>query len=151
MKIGDTGKERWIAYIGEMDMCMVTIFDEKGKPVVIEVTPEIFQVFLDYEREMERQRKADFRHRDLRSWDTCMLFELSTEPLERTWERLWVIAEMKKAFEELTPKQHRRILLHFIYGYTYREIAEMEGSNKATVMRSVNTALKKLRKKLVIQ
>lgn len=131
-------------------MCTVTIFDEKGNPIVIEVTPEIGQVFLEYDREMERQRKADSRHRDFRSWDTCMLFELSTEPLERTWERLLVVAEMKKAFEELTPKQHRRILLHFIYGYTYREIAEMEGSNKATVMRSVKTALKKLRKKLVI-
>lgn len=134
--------------MGETDMCMVTIFDEKGVPMVVEVTPKVYEVFVKYDREMERQRKADSRHRDFRSLDTCMLFELSAELLERTWERFFIIAEMKKAFEELTPKQYRRILLHFIYGYTYREIAEMEGSNKATVMRSVKAALKKIRKKL---
>ena len=38
--------------------------------------------------------------------------------------------------------------LHFAYGYTYLEIARMEGSNKSTVMRSAKTALKKIQEKL---
>lgn len=57
-------------------MCRVTILNENGIPVTVEVSREIYQVFVDYEREIERQRKADFRHRDARSWDTCLIFEV---------------------------------------------------------------------------
>lgn len=129
-------------------MCTVTIFDEKGIPIVVEVTREVLQVFIDYEREMERQYKADFRHRDCRSWDTCLMFEVSTEPLEQSLERILLIREIQKNLEEFTPKQRQRFLLHFVYGYTYLEIAKMEGSNKSTVMRSTKAALKKIQKKL---
>lgn len=97
---------------------------------------------------MERQRKEDFRHRDCRSWDTCLLFEVSTEPLEQTYERMRTLKEIRDALEEFSPRQRRRFLLHFAYGYTYLEIAKMEGRNKSTVMRSARAALKKIQKKL---
>ena len=129
-------------------MFHVTIFDAAGTPLVVEVSYEVFQVFAEYDREMERQRKADSRHRDCRSWDTCLLFEVSTEPLEQTYERMRTLKEIRDVLEEFSPKQRRRFLLHFAYGYTYMEIAEMEGSNKSTVMRSARAALKKIRKKL---
>ena len=131
-------------------MFHVTIFDAAVTPVVVEVSYEVFQVFAEYDREMERQRKADSRHRDCRSWDTCLLFEVSTEPLEQTYERMRTLKEIRDVLEEFSPKQRRRFLLHFAYGYTYMEIAEMEGSNKSTVMRSARAALKKIRKKLVV-
>ncbi len=129
-------------------MFHVTIFDAAGTPLVVEVSYEVFQVFAEYDREMERQRKADSRHRDCRSWDTCLLFEVSTEPLEQTYERMRTLKEIRDVLEEFSPKQRRRFLLHFAYGYTYMEIAEMEGNNKSTVMRSARAALKKIRKKL---
>lgn len=53
-------------------MFHVTIFDAAGTPLVVEVSHEVFQVFAEYDREMERQRKEDFRHRDCRSWDACL-------------------------------------------------------------------------------
>lgn len=112
-------------------MCRVTILNENGIPVTVEVSREIYQVFVDYEREIERQRKADFRHRDARSWDTCLIFEVSTETLEQTYERIRTLHEIQEALNEFTPKQRRRFLLHFAYGYTYMEIAKMEGSNKS--------------------
>lgn len=129
-------------------MFHVTIFDTMGTPIVVEVSHEVFQVFVEYEREMERQRKADSRHRDCRSWDTCLLFEVSTEPLEQTYERTRILKEIRDTLEGFSPKQRRRFLLHFAYGYTYMEIAKMEGSNKSTVMRSAKAALKKIQKKL---
>ncbi|EOK37533.1 hypothetical protein [Enterococcus faecalis] len=46
-------------------MCYVTIFDGSGKPITVEVSREIYQVFADYEREMERQRKEEYRHQGL--------------------------------------------------------------------------------------
>jgi DNA-directed RNA polymerase specialized sigma subunit, sigma24 homolog len=132
----------------EYPMCRVTILNENGIPVTVEVSREIYQVFVDYEREIERQRKADFRHCDARSWDTCLIFEVSTETLEQTYERIRTLHEIQEALNEFTPKQRRRFLLHFAYGYTYMEIAKMEGSNKSTVMRSAKVALKKIQKKL---
>ena len=129
-------------------MCYVTIFDGNGKPVTVEVSSEVYQVFVDYERELERQRKEEYRHRDARSWDTCLIFEVSTESLEQTYERMRTLQEIQEALLTFTPKQRRRVLLHFAYGYTYLEIARMEGSNKSTVMRSAKTALKKLQEKL---
>jgi RNA polymerase sigma factor (sigma-70 family) len=129
-------------------MCMVTILDEQGTPVMVEVSREIYQVFVDYERDMERQRKAESRHRDSRSLDTCLLFEVSTETLEQTYERMRILQEIENILQDFTPKQRRRFLLHFACGYTYREIAEMEGNNKSTVMRSAKTVLKKIQKKL---
>lgn len=131
-------------------MFHVTIFDAAGTPLVVEVSYEVFQVFAEYDREMERQRKADSRHRDCRSWDTCLLFEVSTEPLEQTYERMRTLKEIRDVLEDFSPKQQRRFLFHFAYGYTYMEIAEMEGNNKSTVMRSARAALKKIRKKLVV-
>ena len=138
----------WMKPHKEYPMCRVTILDENGIPVTVEVSREIYQVFVDYEREVERQRKADFRHRDARSWDTCLIFEVSTETLEQTYERIRTLHEIQEALNEFTPKQRRRFLLHFAYGYTYMEIAKMEGSNKSTVMRSAKVALKKIQKKL---
>ena len=129
-------------------MFHVTIFDAAGTPLVVEVSHEVFQVFAEYDREMERQRKEDFRHRDCRSWDTCLLFEVSTEPLEQTYERMRTLKEIRDALEEFSPRQRRRFLLHFAYGYTYLEIAKMEGRNKSTVMRSARAALKKIQKKV---
>jgi DNA-directed RNA polymerase specialized sigma subunit, sigma24 homolog len=138
----------WMKPHKEYPMCRVTILNENGIPVTVEVSREIYQVFVDYEREIERQRKADFRHRDARSWDTCLIFEVSTETLEQTYERIRTLHEIQEALNEFTPKQRRRFLLHFAYGYTYMEIAKMEGSNKSTVMRSAKVALKKIQKKL---
>ena len=76
-------------------MFHVTIFDAAGTPLVVEVSHEVFQVFAEYDREMERQRKEDFRHRDCRSWDTCLLFEVSTEPLQQTYERMRTLKEIQ--------------------------------------------------------
>ena len=94
-------------------MCYVTIFDGNGKPITVEVSREIYQVFIDYEREMERQRKEEYRHRDARSWDTCLIFEVSTEALEQTYERMQTLKEIQETLLTFTPKQRRRFILPF--------------------------------------
>ena len=75
-----------------------------------------------------------------------LLFELATEPLEETFERLETLREINYAVDQLPPLQRQRFVLHFIYGYSYSEIAEMQGCYKAAVMRSAQSALKKIRK-----
>ena len=46
------------------------------------------------------------------------------------------------------PLQRWRFILHFFYGYSYSEIAKMQDCNKSAVMRSVQSALKKVRKNI---
>jgi RNA polymerase sigma factor (sigma-70 family) len=53
------------------------------------------------------------------------------------------------AVNKLFEKQSRRLLLHFEDNLTHRQIANLEGVNRATVSRSIEAALKQLQKYLV--
>lgn len=85
------------------------------------------------------------KHIEGKSFDNCLLFDLATEPLEETAERLETLQEIGRALEQLPPLQRWRFILHFFYGYSYSEIAKMQDCNKSAVMRSVHSALKKIR------
>ena len=63
------------------------------------------------------------------------LHELTTEPLEQTYERIEQLREIQAVLQDIPP--------HFAYGYSYSEIAKMQGCHKAAVMRSAKSALKK--------
>lgn len=52
----------------------------------------------------------------------CGHTKVSTETLEQTYERIRTLHEIQEALNEFTPKQRRRFLLHFAYGYTYMEM-----------------------------
>lgn len=81
--------------------CVTLRFLWQRQAITVEVSREIYQVFIDYEREMERQRKEEYRHRDARSWDTCLIFEVSTESLEQTYERMRTLQEITGGFAYL--------------------------------------------------
>ncbi len=86
------------------------------------------------------------KHIEGKSFDDCLLYDLATEPLEETVERLETLLEIGQVLEKLPPLQRWRFILHFFYGYSYPEIAKMQDCNKSAVMRSVHSALKKIRK-----
>lgn len=75
------------------------------------------------------------------------------------WKRLTAdtnddqIARLKKNLtvaiqNELTPHQQRALLMYYSGGRTMREIADDLGVNTSTVSRTINRALKRLRKAL---
>lgn len=71
---------------------------------------------------------------------------------EDCWERVVANEQNKElwdAINTLDAKQRRRLILYFINGKTYREIAEIEDVDHRAVNRSVEAALKKLRKFLI--
>jgi RNA polymerase sigma-70 factor (ECF subfamily) len=57
--------------------------------------------------------------------------------------------ELYAAFSNLTETQRKRIILYYFYDYTYEQIAEHEGCIKMPVKRSIDDAIKKLRKLLI--
>lgn len=58
-------------------------------------------------------------------------------------EKLW------EGINSLDEKQRRRLIAYFVDGKTYREIAELEGVDHKAVLRSVEAALRKLKKILI--
>ena len=55
------------------------------------------------------------------------------------------IAALPKAMETLTETQRRRLKMHFYEGKTFREIAEIEGTQEAPINRSIQSAKKKIK------
>lgn len=126
-------------------MCVVTILNTDHRPIEVEVSVEIYRVYADSARQEERERYERRVHIDGRSFDNCLLFELTTEPLEQTYERMETLREIYAALDKIPLRQRQRFLLHFALGYSYAEIAKMQGCYKSAVMRSAKSALKKLR------
>ena len=133
---------------GGRTMYLVKILNADHRPVDVEVSLEIYRVYEESRKQEERQRYERRKHIEGKSFDDCLLYDLATEPLEETAERLETLLEIGCILEKLPPLQRWRFILHFLYGYSYSEIAKMQDCNKSAVMRSVHSALKKIRKKV---
>lgn len=129
-----------------MAVYIVTVPDANRKPQDVEVSLEVYQVFADSRRAEQRERYERRKHLDGRSLDCCLYGKSVTETLEETFERMELAEKVWAGLSRLSPKQRQRLILHFWSGYSYAEIATMENCNKATVMRSVKTGLKKFQK-----
>ena len=127
-------------------MYLVKILNADHRPVDVEVSLEIYRVYEESRKQEERQRYERRKHIEGRSFDDCLMFDLATEPLEDTVERLETLLEIGQVLEKLPPLQRWRFILHFFYGYSYSEIAKMKDCNKSAVIRSVQSTLKKVRK-----
>ena len=124
-------------------MYVITITNIDHNLLEVEVSVDVYKVYEDSRRQEERQRYERRKHIDGRSFDNCLLFELATEPLEQTYERIERLREIQAVLQDIPPQQRERFILHFAYGYSYSEIAKMQGCHKAAVMRSAKSALKK--------
>lgn len=129
-----------------MAVYIVTVPDADRKMQPVEVSFEIYQVFAESNRMEQRQRYERRKHLDSRPLECCLYGKSVSETLEETFERMELAEKVWAGLSRLSPKQRQRLILHFWSGYSYAEIAAMENCNKATVMRSVKTGLKKFQK-----
>ena len=86
-------------------------------------------------------------------WDstqtTVAMSNLSEKkPQERQYARLEVAEAVRHAIEELKPKFRLPILLKYIEGLSYEEIAEVMGCSKGTVASRLNRGHSQLAKRL---
>ena len=72
----------------------------------------------------------------------------SSEPVEDHVYRKIMYQELHKAIAKLPEIQRRRLLLYYFGGYTYEQIAEMEGCKHPAIMKSVTAAERNIKKKL---
>lgn len=129
-----------------MAVYIVTVPDADRQMQAVEVSLEVYQVFIDGHRAEQRERYERRKHLDSRPLECCLYGKSVSETLEETFERMELAEKVWAGLSRLSPKQRQRLILHFWSGYSYAEIAAMENCNKATVMRSVKTGLKRFQK-----
>ena len=69
-----------------------------------------------------------------------------SEPVEDHVYRRIMYQELHKAIAQLPEIQRRRLLLYYFGGYTYEQIALMEGCKHPAIMKSVESAEKNIKK-----
>lgn len=94
-------------------MYLVKILNADHRPVDVEVSFEIYRVYEESRKQEERQRYERRKHIEGKSFDDCLLYDLATEPLEETAERLETLLEIGQVLEKLPPLQRWRFILHF--------------------------------------
>ena len=69
-----------------------------------------------------------------------------SEPVEDRVYRRIMYQELHKAIAQLPEIQRRRVLLYYFGGYTYEQIAQMEGCKYPAIIKSVSAAEKNIKK-----
>lgn len=59
--------------------------------------------------------------------------------------------QLHNAILELPETQRRRLILYYFQGLTYEQIAEMEGCTHPAIIKSVSSALEKIKKFFLIE
>ena len=129
----------------ETPQYFVEFNDVNGVSHVIEIEKSLFEEFNSFELDDLSYLNEVERHHT--SVDNIEVFsEDITE--ESAFKRIFS-DELYAAFSKLTETQRKRIILYYFYDYTYEQIADHEGCTKMPVKRSIDDAIKKLRKLLI--
>lgn len=124
----------------------VTIKDYYGKECVVEVSLEVYQILSDEKKFEERDRYEKRKYIDGRTInDLNTLGKLRAESLEDTYINKELLKEALNVLKTCTSIQRKRFFLYRICGYTYREIAAIEGCHLVQVKKSVDAVIKKLK------
>jgi DNA-directed RNA polymerase specialized sigma24 family protein len=131
-------------------MYCVKIKDVFGHETIVEVSFEIYQLFEDERKQMERERNERRKHWDKRGLEDYILANESlavSETLEDLFSRLDALRIIRDVVRTCTPVQQERFTL-YVRGYTFAEVARLHHCTKQTVQESVKTVLKKIKKHL---
>lgn len=67
------------------------------------------------------------------------------ESVEEIVSQQMEVDKLHRAIAQLPEKQRRRLVLYYFGEFTYEQIADMEGCKHPAVMKSISSALKKLK------
>ena len=130
-------------YVSFSDGQAVQRETEISRPVYLE-----FSRFMKHERNL---RRWDERHSEQSEMTDETLYSRSSRPpksVEETVLEKQRDERLHQIIAELPEIQHRRFILHYEFGLTYIQIAEMEGCTKMAVKFSIDISTNKIRDKL---
>lgn len=124
----------------------VLMKDTEGRNIPVEVPEEVYSLFVGEYRFWERDNNDHRNHLDDRSLDDyAILRQAVSESLEETCLRRELLNLVYEVLQSCTPVQRERFYLKQILGFTYHEIAHIQGCNKYAVQKSVKEVAKKLK------
>ena len=137
-------------YIYEKDgQAFIAFEDGEGESHRFEISRELYEAFDKFELEDLRYLNEVSRHTDFTEL-TEQFFESyadsHAESIEEIVFRKFRKKQLHKAMGKLPKKQKRRLILHYFYDMTYKEIAEIEGCSVRAAEYSLNKAIKSLKK-----
>jgi len=128
-------------------MYYVKIKDDFDHEITVEVLLEVYQVFDDERKLLERERYEHRKHWDKRGIEDYILADHSTALSESAEEIFFcreTFREIREVLKTCTSVQRKRFILHFFDGNSYAKIAGMQNCTPATVHKSIQAVQKKL-------
>lgn len=116
-----------------------------------EISMELYAAFNSFELDDISQMNVISRHleqSELTEETISQRVANPPEPVEDHVHRRIMYQELHKAIAQLPQIQRRRLLLYYFGGYTYAQIAQMEGCKHPAIMKSVSAAEKNIKKHL---
>lgn len=129
----------------------IELRDTDNQKVTLEVGQTVYQAFLESKQLERRFTNAYSRHMVHTEFNEEVLYNRLFAGSDDTADaviRREQLAEFHLLLNELTQTQRRRLLLYHLDGFTYEEIAEMEGCTVMPVKRSIDRAKEKIKKLL---
>lgn len=126
----------------------ISFSDGQGVYYREQVDEKLYTVFNQYELEDISHLNVvsrHYEHSDLTEETLNQRAAVAPESLEDQVYRKLLYQKLHKAILTLPEIQRRRLLLYYFDGYTFEQIAEMEGCTKRAVKFSVDIALNELK------
>ena len=136
-----------------MDKSLVTIEYKTadGSRICVEVSTSVKELLEQSDRQIQSQRRQDRRYLDYMDFIEGLTDTTMIHPQADAADlviRMESYRQLYSAIRELSEVQRRRLLLYFKDDLTHRQIADLEGVDRATVSHSIERALKQLYKHL---
>lgn len=125
----------------------ISFTDGQGNAQKVEVDAELYELFNGFELADISYMNIVSRHSEqLDLTDEALQRRATDQPesIEDCVAKRIKYQKLHTAIAQLPELQRRRVLLYYFEGYTYEQIAKMEGCTKRAVKFSVDTALKNL-------
>ena len=114
----------------------------------MEIDKTLFDAFNEFELDDLSFFNEVDRHYERSEVTEATLNRRAAKPQKSVEEIVSQQMEMDKlhrAIAQLPEKQRRRLVLYYFGEFTYEQIADMEGCKQPSVMKSISSALKKLK------
>jgi RNA polymerase sigma-70 factor (ECF subfamily) len=135
----------------ENDTYYIAFTDGQGIYHKQEISLELYAEFNSFELDDISHMNVASRHLEQSELTEETLnhrIAVPPEPVEDHVYRRIMYDRLHKAIAQLPAIQRRRLLLYYFGGYTYQQIAQMEGCKHPAIMKSVAAAEKRLAKLL---
>ena len=129
----------------------ISFTDGQGIFYKMEISTELYAAFNSFELDDISQMNVTSRHLEQSELTEETLNRRAAhppEPVEDHVFRRLLHGELNKAIAQLPATQRRRLLLYYFGGYTYEQIAQIEGCKHPAIIKSVAAAERNIRRYL---